>query len=101
VSRALPRVSRVTKLSKWKCESASPRLLHPVPLSLLSQPHSTALPSPKRYDKRYEDRFLSRGEPKPQRFIYYEAKQCMLEFLKLVADFSRGCALSVIRLHFF
>ena len=34
---------------------SSHRLLDPVLLPLLSQPHSTALPSPKRYDKRYEE----------------------------------------------
>src|SRR5215212_6332154 len=31
-----------------------PRSHHPVLVPLLSQPHSTALPSPKHYDKRYE-----------------------------------------------
>jgi len=31
-----------------------PRSHHPVALPLLSQPHSTTLPSAKRYDKRYE-----------------------------------------------
>src|SRR5215208_641303 len=35
-----------------------PPILAPVPLSLLSQHHSTALPSPKRYDNRYEDRIV-------------------------------------------
>jgi hypothetical protein len=34
-------------------------------LPLVSQPHSTALLSPKRYDKRYEDGFLSRTVPNP------------------------------------
>jgi hypothetical protein len=33
---------------------SSHRPLDPLPLSLLSQHHSTALPSTKRYDKRYE-----------------------------------------------
>ncbi len=33
---------------------SSHRPLDPLPLSLLSQHHTTALPSPKRYDKRYE-----------------------------------------------
>ena len=61
-------------------------------MSLLSQPHSTALLSPKCYDKRYEDRFLSRRELKPQRFMYCEIKRCMLTFLELGSGFSRGCA---------
>jgi hypothetical protein len=33
---------------------SSHRPLDPLPLALPSQRHSTALPSPKRYDKRYE-----------------------------------------------
>src|SRR5829696_2748631 len=39
----------------------SHRLLDPAPLSVLSQPHSTALPSPSRYDKRYEEKFQEEG----------------------------------------
>jgi hypothetical protein len=39
---------------------SSHRLLAPVPLPVLSQPHSTAPPSPKRYDKRYEKEFLEK-----------------------------------------
>src|SRR5215218_360576 len=41
------------------------RFFAPVPLPLPSQHHSTALPSLKRYDNRYEDRFLSRTAPNP------------------------------------
>ena len=41
-----------------QCGASSHRLLDSVPLPLVSQPHSTALPSPKRYDKRYEETFL-------------------------------------------
>jgi hypothetical protein len=33
----------------------------------LSQHHSTGRSSPKRYDKRYEERFLSRGGPDPRK----------------------------------
>src|SRR5215210_5422596 len=35
------------------------RLLDPLPLPLPSQPHSTGLTSPKRYDKRYEGKVLN------------------------------------------
>src|SRR5215217_953136 len=66
-------------------------LLDPVLLPLLSQPHSIALPSPKRYDKRYEDRFLSRGVPNCQNSLRRN-KRCMLVSTKSGADFSRGCA---------
>jgi len=41
-----------------QCGGSSGLLLALVPLSLLSQSYSTAPPSPKRYDKRYEERFL-------------------------------------------
>jgi hypothetical protein len=41
---------------------SSHRDLDRVRLSVPSQPHSTGLPSPKRYDNRYDDRFLSREE---------------------------------------
>src|SRR5215203_3128102 len=34
------------------------RLLDPLPLPLPPQHHSTALPSPKRYDNLYEEKFL-------------------------------------------
>src|SRR5918998_3037892 len=64
----------------------------PVPLPLLSQYHSTGRSSPKRYDKRYEDRFLSRVEPIPRRLTCQRDKRCMLASLKPGADFSRGCA---------
>ena len=40
-----------------------PRSHHPVDLSFLSQHHSTALPSPKRYDKRYEEKVLINIDP--------------------------------------
>ena len=52
-------------LSRWQHGRSSHRLLARVPLLLLSQLHSTALPSAKRYDKRYEDRFLSQEAPNP------------------------------------
>ena len=41
-----------------------PRSHHPVDLSFLSQHHSTALPSPKRYDKRYEEEILKNIRPR-------------------------------------
>jgi hypothetical protein len=66
-------------------------LLDPVPLPLLSQPHSTARPSPNRYDKRYEHRFLSRGVPNCQNSSRRN-KRCMLVSTRLGADFSIGCA---------
>src|SRR5215217_4247167 len=71
---------------------SSHHLFDPVRLLRPSQPHSTALPSPKRYDKRYDVRFLSEEEPNHRRFTYKGGKQCMLASTKLVADFSRGCA---------
>jgi hypothetical protein len=37
-------------------------------LPLLSQHHSTGLPSAKRNDNRYEDRFLSEESPTLRRF---------------------------------
>src|SRR5215212_7411257 len=39
-------------------DGSSHRSHYPVPLSFLSQHHSTVLPFPKRYDKRYEEKFL-------------------------------------------
>src|SRR5215207_3733383 len=68
------------------------RFLDPVPLFLASQPHSTAGPSPKRYEKRYEDRCLSKEGPNPRRFTYLGDKRCMLVSSKMAADFSRWCA---------
>jgi hypothetical protein len=44
----------------------------------------------------YEDGFLCQREPNSRRIISYEDKRYMLVFLKLAADSSRGCALSVI-----
>ena len=49
-SRCIP-----TRQASQRCECSSHRPFDPVPLPLLSQHHSTALPSPKRYDKRYEE----------------------------------------------
>jgi hypothetical protein len=39
------------------------RLLASVALPLLSQHHTTALPSPKRYDNRYEGKVLNNIDP--------------------------------------
>src|SRR3712207_3745185 len=44
---------------------SSHRLLDPVPLPLASQYHSTALPSPKRYRKRYEKEVSEESHFKP------------------------------------
>ena len=44
--------------AKKLCDVSTYRLLAPVPVPRLSQQHSTALASPKRYDKRYDARFL-------------------------------------------
>ena len=85
--------------ARKRLAGSSHRFLDLVPLPLRSQPHSTALASLKRYNKRYEDRCLSE-ERNPLSFIYYKAKRCMLVSMKLAADFSAGCALSVIRLAF-
>src|SRR5215208_5068033 len=43
-----------TKQATQQSGGSSHRFLDPVPLSLLSQHHTTALPSPKRYGNRYE-----------------------------------------------
>src|SRR5215216_5850063 len=59
----------------WHPGCSSHRLLDLVFLSLLSQPHSTALPSPKRYGMRCEDRYMKRGGnelpriPIPRRWV--------------------------------
>src|SRR5215204_6887259 len=45
-------------LARLRRGGSSHRFLDPALLPLLSQPHSTALPSPKRYDKRYEGKVL-------------------------------------------
>src|SRR5829696_5514124 len=47
--------------ARRQCGGSSYRLLDPVGLPLLSQPHSTALPSPKRYGNRYEDGSMGQG----------------------------------------
>src|ERR671917_248738 len=46
-----------------RCGGSSHQLFDPVLLPLVSQPHSTALPSPKRYDKRYEETFQENIRP--------------------------------------
>jgi hypothetical protein len=59
-SRAAPLARRTprtpptaTRPTKQRCGGSSHRFLDSVVLPLVSQHHSTALPSPKRYDKRY------------------------------------------------
>jgi hypothetical protein len=42
---------------------SSHQLLDSAPWSFLSRPYSTVLPSPKRYDERYEDTFLKNIRP--------------------------------------
>src|SRR5215207_4869973 len=80
------------KQAKGRYGCSAHLLLVGVPLPLLSQPHSTALPSPKRYDKRYEDHYLSGRNAELLKIISYEAKPCMLAFLKSGVDFSKGYA---------
>jgi hypothetical protein len=58
--------------------------------------YSTAPPSPKGYGHRYEDRFLSQRGPNSPRFAYHGDKRCMLVSVILGADFSKGCARSVL-----
>src|SRR5215204_4936060 len=48
------RAPKATMLARRRCGCSSHRPLAPVPLFLLSRLHSTALPSPERYGKRYE-----------------------------------------------
>src|SRR5829696_2384667 len=55
---APPTVPSATRQARWRHGGSSHRLLDLVSLSLLSQHHSTALLSPKRYDKRYEAKLL-------------------------------------------
>src|SRR3712207_9135076 len=61
-----------------QCEGSFHRFLAPVPLPLLSQHHSTALPSPKRYEIRYEVRYLAQRESIYRDITYQEDKRCML-----------------------
>src|SRR5215212_158451 len=86
------RVRRETRPARRRRGCSSHRSSHPGSSILLSQHHSTALPSPKRYDERYEARFLSRVEPSSRRLTCQRDKRCMLVSMKLGADFSRGCA---------
>jgi hypothetical protein len=51
---------------------SSHRPLDPLPLALPSQRHSTALPSPKRYDKRYEAEDPRRTSENPQNANFVE-----------------------------
>jgi hypothetical protein len=50
-------LGRSTTAATVRLRRVIPRSHHRVDLSLLLQYHSTALPSPKRYDNRYEDKF--------------------------------------------
>src|SRR5215213_2848701 len=53
------RAPKATMLARRRCGCSSHRPLAPVPLFLQSQPHSTALPSAKRYDNRYGAKWKS------------------------------------------
>src|SRR5687767_2620248 len=78
----LRRVATDTMPAKKRCGGSIPST--PRISSLPSQGHSTTLPSPKRYDNRYEDRFLSRGEQTPK-IRPLRRKRCMLVSVKLDA----------------
>jgi hypothetical protein len=66
--RALRTESTPTMLAMQRRGDSFHRLFDSVALPLLSQPHSTALPSPKQYDKRYELRSLSGETLNSRRF---------------------------------
>ena len=85
-------VHRTPRQAVTQSGCSSRRLLGLASLSLLSQHHTTALPSLKRYDKRYDVRLLSEVEPIHRRFTYEVPKRCMLVSTKLVPDFSAACA---------
>jgi hypothetical protein len=65
-------LSKLRRLPTWTKQStrqyggSSHRILDLNGLPLLSQHHSAAPPSLKRYDKRYEDRFLPQVERTPE-----------------------------------
>jgi hypothetical protein len=50
-------------------------------LPLLSQPHSTALPSPKRYDNRYEAEYPGRTSENPQNANFALTEFCEVQVL--------------------
>src|SRR5215212_8866064 len=52
--RTSARVPTATKRAKRRWDGSSHRLFDPAASPALSQPHSTTLPSPTRYDKRHE-----------------------------------------------
>src|SRR5215208_5499487 len=62
-----------------------------VSLFLLSQHHSTALPSPERYGQRYEVGFRPQGKDFSGSACH-SGKPCMLIYVKPYANFARGCA---------
>src|SRR5215207_3845180 len=79
LERASGRMLPATKLTKLQCGSLSHRLLDPaVPLPLLSQHHTTALPSLRRYDMRYEDCTSNSRSTDIRRFIYSKSKRCIV-----------------------
>src|SRR5215218_6452191 len=92
----LRRVHTQTTPAVRRYVHSSCRLLDPLSLLLLSYLHSTAPPSPERYDKRYEVRFQPERTGLPK-LTYGKSKRCMLAFLKLVTDFARGRALSAMQ----
>jgi hypothetical protein len=72
------------------------RLLDHVRSPSASRHHSTWLASSKRYDKRYEARFLDQEKSIYRKSTYQEGARCMLVFTNPTADFSAGCALPII-----
>src|SRR5215217_8708488 len=70
-TRARPRaapltVPSATRPARWRCGYSSHQLLDPLGVLLLSQLHSTALPSPNRYEERYRAATYGSLPPLPQ-----------------------------------
>jgi len=85
------RVHTTTKRARRRRAYSSHRSLEAGSLLLLSQHHSIGRLSPKRYDKRYEDRFLCQRAPDFRRITQDAGKLCMLVSPRMGADLSRGC----------
>ena len=64
---ALERAPTATRQARRRHGRLSYRFLHPVPLYLESRRHSTAVPSPERYGKRYDVRLWLKSGPKNHR----------------------------------
>src|SRR5215203_6710702 len=97
--------NRLTAHTDQASQAAARGVISPIPrlrsfVPSVTTPHSTALLSPERYDKRYEDRFLSRGV-RPSKTYPLMSKRCMLVSSISGAVFSRGvCAPGNATAHF-